>query len=67
MSGGPAAVAQGIAHFASTGGALFAASPGGVIAYQLATERCRLALFDERGDEGPRVGPRRRTTWRAWT
>ena len=55
-TGTPAPVAQGISYFSSTGGALFAASAGGAVAYQRATDRCRLALVDERGDEHARVG-----------
>jgi dipeptidyl aminopeptidase/acylaminoacyl peptidase len=55
VGGGPVPVAPGISYFASTGGALFAASRGGTVAYQRASDRCRLAWFDEKGDEIKRV------------
>ena len=56
VTGVPVAVASGVSCFASSGGALFTASPGGAIAYQRASDRCRLARFDENGDEFGRVG-----------
>ncbi len=58
VTGGPTVIASGISNFATTGGALFAASGAGTIAWQRAGDRARLAWFDDRGDEHGSVGSR---------